>query len=514
MIQIRRALLSLSDKRGIVPFARTLRQLGIEIISTGGTHAELAKAGIPAIQVSDLTGFPEILDGRVKTLHPLVHGALLGVNDNPDHQRQMAAHGIKPIDMVVVNLYPFEETISREGVAAEEAIESIDIGGPAMIRSAAKNHRCRAVIVNPGRYGALQEELTTNMGKLSEATCYALACEAFEHTAWYDAAIAEYFHRSLTAEQRFPPHLLIRTQKEMDLRYGENPHQSAALYGNFSHLFETLHGKELSYNNIIDIIAAAALVHEFSEPTVAIIKHTTPCGVASSGSLADAYNKALATDTTSAFGGIVAINRPLDMETGERINALFTEVIIAPEIPDPVLEAMRRKKDRRLVRMMPGVAKVLQEQSLRSIPGGYILQDADSKPVDQEETRVVTNRTPTPEELRGLRFAWKVAKHVKSNAIVYAGPYRTLGIGAGQMSRVDSSRIATEKAHQAGLTLKGSVLASDAFFPFADGLLEAVHAGATAVIQPGGSVRDAEVIAAADEHDIAMVFTGTRHFRH
>lgn len=511
MIQIHRALLSVSDKRGLVDLARALAGFGVEILSTGGTFAELTRAGIAVRQVSDVTGFPEILDGRVKTLHPLVHGGLLGINDNPRHQEQMKQHGIQPIDLVVVNLYPFEETVARHGTTREEIIENIDIGGPAMLRSAAKNHRFRAVIVNPDRYPALLDEMRANNGCVSEETCSSLACEVFQLTSRYDAAIARFLGGETSA---IPPALVVSMKKECDLRYGENPHQAAALYGNFGGLFTTLHGKELSYNNIVDIAASAAAVLEFDTPAVAIIKHTNPCGVGTGATLAEAYAKALETDKTSAYGGIVAVNRPLDHETATRINQLFTEVIVAPGFAAEVLDLLRKKKDRRLVQMADGVQKALRAPAFRSVPGGVLVQDADARPIDEEEQRVVTKRAPTADEMQALQFAWRVAKHVKSNAIVYALADRTLGIGAGQMSRVDSSRIAVEKAEQAGLSVRGSVMASDAFFPFADGLLEAVRAGATAVIQPGGSVRDAEVIAAADEHNIAMVFTGTRHFRH
>jgi phosphoribosylaminoimidazolecarboxamide formyltransferase/IMP cyclohydrolase len=513
VIRIRRALLSVSDKRGLIIFARTLHRMGVELISTGGTHAALVKANIPARQVSEITGFPEILDGRVKTLHPVIHGGLLGVNDNPQHQEQMAAHGITPIDMVVVNLYPFSQTVEREGVTLEEAVEQIDIGGPAMLRSAAKNHRHRAVIVDPDRYGTVLEEMTSQHGCLTEETCFALACEVFRHTAAYDVAIAE-FLTGKNPEAGFPPTLQIIARKELDLRYGENPHQAAALYGGFLRHFEKLHGKELSYNNIVDMSAAAALVLEFSEPAAVIVKHSNPCGVATGASISEAYGRALVTDSVSAFGGVVAVNRPLDTETAERINQIFTEAVIAPDISGSVLEVLQKKKDRRLVRMAPTLREALSAPGLRSVPGGYLLQEPDLTPASEEELRVVTRRTPTQEELRGLRFAWRVAKYVKSNAIVFASADRTLGIGAGQTSRVDSSRFAVTKATQAGLSLKGSAVASDAYFPFADGLVEAVRAGASAVIQPGGSVRDGEVIAAADEHGLAMVFTGTRHFRH
>jgi phosphoribosylaminoimidazolecarboxamide formyltransferase/IMP cyclohydrolase len=513
VIHVRRALVSVSEKAGLIDFARALAQLHIEILSTGGTASTLAEHGIPVRQVSAVTGFPEILDGRVKTLHPIIHGGLLGINDNPGHQEQMAAHGIEPIDMVVVNLYPFERTIARQGVSFEEAVENIDIGGPAMLRSAAKNHRHRAVLVDPSQYPAVIEELQAHQGCLSEDTCYHLACEVFRVTAGYDAAIAAYLSARVK-EQQPAPRLHLDAPLDLSLRYGENPHQSAALYGRFSHLLERLHGKELSYNNILDMSGAASLIAEFHEPAVAILKHTNPCGVGVADTLAEAYAKALATDPASAFGGIVVTNVPLDLATADEINKLFTEVIISPEFPEPVLALLKKKKDRRLILMHPGVAGALAEPLIRSVPGGYLVQDADSRHENEGGYRVATKRKPTEGEMRALRFGWRVAKHVKSNAIVYAAADRTLGIGAGQMSRVDASRIAVQKASNAGLSLKGSVVASDAYFPFADGLLEAVQAGATAVVQPGGSVRDPEVIAAADEHGIAMVFTGIRHFRH
>jgi phosphoribosylaminoimidazolecarboxamide formyltransferase/IMP cyclohydrolase len=513
VIHIHRALLSVSDKRGLIEFARALHSFGVEILSTGGTHATLQEQGIPARQVSDVTGFPEILDGRVKTLHPLIHGALLSVDDNPSHQAQSKAHGIEPIELVVVNLYPFEQTIARTGVTLEEAIEQIDIGGPAMLRSAAKNYRFRAVIANPDRYPAIIAEMQEHHGCLSEETCFDLAGEVFRLTSTYDAAIARYLD-TRNKRSASPDVLKIDAPKDLSLRYGENPHQTATLYGRFSKLFEHLHGKELSYNNIVDIAAATALAAEFEDPVVVIVKHTNPCGVGLGASLREAYEKAFATDNASAYGGIVAVNRPLDIEAATAINQIFTEVIIAPEFPGPTLDLLRKKKDRRLIRLTKGVAEALKEPTVRSVPGGFLLQDADADPAGEEDFNVVTRRAPTEEEVRGLRFAWRVAKHVKSNAIVYTTGDRTLGVGVGQMSRVDSSRIAVEKATHANLSLVGSVVASDAFFPFADGLLEAVKAGATAVIQPGGSVRDKEVIAAADEHNIAMVCTGRRHFRH
>ncbi|MBP1653790.1 MAG: phosphoribosylaminoimidazolecarboxamide formyltransferase/IMP cyclohydrolase [Bacteroidetes bacterium] len=510
---IRRALLSVSDKRGLVEFARALRSMNIELISTGGTYTTLHSHGVDVTPVSAITGFPEILDGRVKTLHPNIHAALLAVADNPDHVRQLQHHNIEPIDMVVVNLYPFEQTVAREDVSLEEAIENIDIGGPAMLRSASKNYRHKAVVVNPDRYNAIIGELRMNAGTISEETCFALAREVFRHTSAYDAAIARYLAKTADADTGLPETLTILSRREQALRYGENPHQRAALYGSFGALFRHLHGKELSFNNIVDIAAAASLVAEFDEPTVAIIKHTNPCGVGSAPTLAEAYAKAFATDTKSPFGGIIAVNRPLDMEAATAINAIFTEVVIAPDFPADVLQLLEKKKDRRLVRLTGDLRKAVGID-IRSVPGGYLVQDADPIGGAGEEFRTVTRRAPTEAEERALRFAWKVATHVKSNAIVYAREDRTMGVGAGQMSRVDSARIAVSKAAGENLSLQGSVVASDAFFPFADGLLEAVRAGATAVIQPGGSIRDEEVIRAADENNIAMVFTGTRHFRH
>ncbi len=513
MPRIRRALISVSDKRGLIPFVQALRSMDVSIISTGGTHAALCGAGIAAQTVADVTGFPEILDGRVKTLHPKIHGALLAIADNEDHLRQQREHGIEPIDMVVVNLYPFEQTIAREGVTLAQAIEQIDIGGPSMLRSASKNYRHKAVIVNPDRYADIIAEMQANNGTLSEATCFALAREAFRHTSGYDAVIASYLERTATGPEHFPPFLHTVGAKEQDLRYGENPHQRAALYGSFGSIFHKLHGKELSFNNIQDISAAAMLVAEFEAPTVAIVKHTNPCGVGSGSTLAEAYARAFATDTKSPFGGIIATNRPLDIAAAERMNEVFTEVIIAPDFPESVLEFLKKKKDRRLVQIA-GNLDALATPDIRSVPGGFLVQDRDIAPASGEGFRVVTRRAPTPSEEAALRFAWKVTKHVKSNAIVYALADRTLGIGAGQMSRVDAARIASWKAAEEHLSLQGSAVGSDAYFPFPDGLLETVRAGATAVIQPGGSVRDGEVIKAADEHNIAMVFTGFRHFRH
>jgi phosphoribosylaminoimidazolecarboxamide formyltransferase/IMP cyclohydrolase len=513
VIIIKRALVSVSDKTGLLEFARGLRSFGVEIISTGGTLKHLTSHGIEATPVSEVTGFPEILDGRVKTLHPKIHGGLLARMDDPAHREQIASQGIHPIEMVVVNLYPFEQTVAREGVSLEEAVEQIDIGGPAMLRSAAKNYRHRAVLVDHRSYGAVLEEMTRNGGGISEETCFALARQVFAHTSCYDAAIASHLERTAAPAEDFPPQFRYAAPRELGLRYGENPHQRAALYGEFGKIFQKLHGKDLSFNNIVDLSAAALLVAEFEEPTVVIIKHTNPCGVGSAPTLAEAYAKAFATDTKSPFGGIIAVNRPLDADAARAINEIFTEVLLAPEFPPPVLELLQKKKDRRLMRIAGDVRASLRHD-IRSVPGGILVQEPDAGLAGEEPFRVVTRRAPTDAEAVALRFAWRVAKHVKSNAIVYAAADRTLGVGAGQMSRVDSARIAALKARDAGIDLRGSAVASDAFFPFPDGLLEAVHAGSTAVVQPGGSIRDEEVIRTADDHNIAMVFTGRRHFRH
>jgi len=509
--RIRRALISVSDKRGLVDFARALTGMRVEIISTGGTAAALGDAGIAVRSVADVTGFPEILSGRVKTLHPRIHGGLLAVPGNAEHERQAAELGIEPIDMVVVNLYPFERTAAQEGVTLEEALEQIDIGGPSMLRSASKNFLHKAVIVNPDRYPAVAAEMAAADGCVSAATCAALAREVFRNTARYDAAIADYLERGDAPAPGLPAELRIAAGRELELRYGENPHQRGALYGGFTEIFRKLHGKELSFNNIVDIAAAAQLVAEFDEPACAIVKHTNPCGVGTAETPAAAYAKALATDRTSAFGGIVAFNRPLDAECASAVNDIFTEVILAPGVPGDVLEFLRRKKDRRIIDVRADL-RAQRGADLRSVPGGYLLQDPDAGAA--EEFRTVSRRAPTEAETRALRFAWLVCKHVKSNAIVFAAADRTLGVGAGQMSRVESVRLAAVKAREAGLDLAGAAVASDAYFPFADGLEEAVRAGAAAAIEPGGSVRDAEVIAAADARGTALVFTGTRHFRH
>jgi len=512
LLRIRRAILSVSDKKGIVEFARGLHEFGTEIISTGGTHRTLKNAGIPVTSIYDVTGFPEILDGRVKTLHPHIHAGILAVLDNPDHRRQLEQYGIEPIDLVAVNLYPFEQTISGENVRLDDAMEQIDIGGPAMARASAKNFRHTVVVVNPDLYGIILEEMRAHDGCITVETRFRLACAAFEHTCHYDAVIAGYL-AGMTGRQTLPESFTLSEPKVLTLRYGENPHQTGALYGKFLEHFVKLHGKELSYNNILDINAAALLCTEFDEPTAVVIKHNNPCGVGTGATLLEAYQKSLATDPKSAFGGIVCVNRPLDRATAEAINEIFTEVVIAPDFLHGVLEMMTKKKDRRLMRQTVNL-RSLNELEVRRVVGGVLVQEADRHRLHLSETRVVTKRQPTEDEMAALMFAWRVAKHVKSNAIVYARADRTLGIGAGQMSRVDSSKIAAMKAAEAGLPLNGCAVASDAFFPFADGLLEAVKVGASAVIQPGGSVRDAEVIKAADDNGVAMVFTGIRHFRH
>ncbi len=509
MLTIKRALISVSDKQGIVEFASALHAAGVEIISTGGTHSLLTSNNIPAKQISEITGFPEILDGRVKTLHPAVHAGLLAVLDNPEHQAQLAQHHITPIDLVVVNLYPFEATIAQQDVHLDDAIENIDIGGPTMLRSAAKNYRFTAVIVNHERYAPFLRELKERNG-ISEETCFELAKEVFRHTAHYDSMISGYLS-GLSSTPELPSTFTFSVKKYADLRYGENPHQAAALYGPFDDTLKKLHGKELSFNNIIDANAAVNLVAEFDAPTVVIIKHTNPCGVGTAATLEEAYRKAFATDTKAPFGGIIAVNRPLDMSAAAAMNEIFTEIILAPEFEEGVLEFLMKKKDRRIVRIMRQQAGGLD---IRSVSGGILVQTKDSVRTGKEQLKVVTKRQPSPDELEAMMFVWKVAKHVKSNAIIYGAKDRTLAVGAGQMSRIDSSKIAVWKSKESNLSLQGSVVASDAFFPFADGLLEAVSAGATAVIQPGGSIRDEEVIQAANDHNIAMVFTGIRHFKH
>ncbi len=511
------ALLSVSDKTGLIPFAKELvERFEYRLLSTGGTARALSEAGLPVTEVSDHTGFPEMMEGRVKTLHPKIHGGLLARRDKPDHLTAAAAHGIDLIDLVVVNLYPFEETVARPGVGLEEAIENIDIGGPSMLRSAAKNHAAVTVVCDPGDYDEVLAGMT-DPERLTDLRTR-LARKVFARTAAYDAAIARYLERvgaepDPAAISGFAERLTITMDRAATLRYGENPHQQAALYGTFFDAFEQLQGKELSFNNIIDITAATYLIGEFERPTVGILKHTNPCGVASADDLAAAWDLAYATDRQAPFGGIIVVNNTLDGEMAERIASIFCEVIIAPEFTAEALAIFGKKKNLRLMKAT-GPLRVEAMRDIRSVVGGILIQDRDQKRMRPNDFRVVTDRQPTAKEWRALTFGWKVVKHVKSNAIVYAGPERTLGIGAGQMSRVDSSRIAVWKAGQEGLSLEGAVIASDAFFPFADGLVSAADAGCTAAIQPGGSVRDEEVIAAANERGMAMVFTGVRHFRH
>jgi phosphoribosylaminoimidazolecarboxamide formyltransferase/IMP cyclohydrolase len=510
MMKINRALISVSDKTDIVPFARRLSEMGIEIVSTGGTAILLRKESIPHVEIEKFTGFPEILSGRVKTLHPRVHGGLLYLRDSPDHQRQVAENRIEPIDLVVVNLYPFESTIARPDVLLDEAIEQVDIGGPSMLRSAAKNYRSVTVVSDPSDYPRILEEIAKHQGETTLATREQLAIKAFLTTARYDQAIADFLRREQSSSGTFTLSLPL----EMRLRYGENPHQSANLYGQFEDYFQKLHGKELSYNNILDIDAAAGLIGEFSESTVAILKHTNPCGVGSDPDLREAWIKAFATDKQAPFGGIIICNRPLTESLARAISEIFSEVIIAPEFEPEARALLQKKKNLRLMKMIARPDQKRDELAVRSVIGGLLVQQRDDTKLKEPERHVVSARPPTADEMKAMLFGWRVVKHVKSNAIVYASRDRTLGIGAGQMARVDSSRIAIWKANEAGLSLKGSAVCSDAFFPFADGLIAASEAGATAAIQPGGSIRDPEVIAAANEREMAMVFTEMRHFKH
>lgn len=530
--QVRRALISVSDKAGLVEFAQALVKRGVELVSTGGTAKALASAGLAVTDVAAVTGFPEMMDGRLKTLHPKVHGGLLALRDEESHARAMQQHGIQGIDLLVCNLYPFEETVARKA-GFTETIENIDIGGPAMIRAAAKNHGYVAVIVDVEDYAAVLEEMERNAGALTLDTRKRLAAQAYARTAAYDAAIATWFEKERAAatpaaDHAPPRRVALAGRLRQGLRYGENPHQWAAFYASGEHRYgvataRQVGGKELSYNNINDTDAAYECVAELgdSRPAVAIIKHANPCGVATGATLADAYRLALRCDPVSAFGGIVACNRKLDAATASDLAKIFTEVIIAPDADDEAIKILAAKKNLRLL-LAGGVPDPADPGViLRNVSGGFLVQSRDAGRVSEAQLRVVTRRRPTDSELADLIFAFRVAKHVKSNTIVYAKDGATVGIGAGQMSRVDSARIAAWKAEEAakaaGLSIslaKGSVVASDAFFPFADGLLAAAEAGATAVIQPGGSMRDDEVIAAADERNLAMVFTGMRHFRH
>lgn len=522
---VRRALLSVSDKAGLIPFATKLVSLGIELISTGGTAKALAAASLPVLEVSDITGFPEIMDGRVKTLHPAIHGGLLGIRANAEHLAAMTAHSITPIGLLVVNLYPFEAAVAR-GASWEDTVENIDVGGPAMIRAAAKNHDDVTVIVDPADYETVVAELASQGNFTKPATRRTLAGKAFARTASYDAAISQWFGAQST--EPFGSYFATGGIKLQALRYGENPHQQAAFYSAPGRAFgiaaaRQLQGKELSYNNINDTDAALECLAEFGgsgQAACVIVKHANPCGVAVGKNSVEAYRKALACDPVSAFGGIIALSQPLDADTASEITELFTEVIIAPYADEKAVEIISRKKNLRLL-LLDGKPVSGSGLALKSVGGGLLVQTRDTMSVDSMELRVVTRRKPTPTELADLRFAFRVAKHVKSNAIVYAKNGATVGIGAGQMSRVDSARIAARKnedvSREAGLddaSIRGSVVASDAFFPFPDGLLQAAEAGATAVIQPGGSMRDEDVIRAADDEGLAMVFTGIRHFRH
>jgi phosphoribosylaminoimidazolecarboxamide formyltransferase/IMP cyclohydrolase len=511
----KRALLSVSDKTGLVEFAQSLVAADYELISTGGTASALRGAGLTVADISDITGFPEMLDGRVKTLHPKVHGGLLFLRDNEEHRKQAQAHGIEPIDLVVVNLYPFEQTISKADVTLEHAIENIDIGGPSMLRSAAKNYRSVTVITDPADYAVVAGEIAAH-GGTTIATRERLAAKVFRTTGYYDALIANYLAERLPEPEVFPETFALPLRRAQALRYGENPHQAAALYGQFPRHFQQLHGKELSYNNLIDINAAVRLIREFTgeNPTVAILKHTNPCGIGSAASLAEAWDKAYATDRQAPFGGIIVVNRALDLATAQLISEIFSEVIIAPAFDSEALALLSKKKNLRLMINRETSASAPGLEIRSTVGDSFLVQRADADMVSTADWKVVTKRPPTDAEREALLFGWRVVKHVKSNAIVYAAHDRTLGIGAGQMSRIDASRIAIWKASEARLALKGSIVASDAFFPFPDGLIAAAEAGATAAIQPGGSVRDPEVIAAADERGLAMIFTGQRHFRH
>lgn len=512
------ALLSVSNKTGLIPFARSLvDDHSFILLSTGGTAQMLREEGVEVSDVSERTGFPEMMDGRVKTLHPKVHGGLLCLRDNAEHLKAAEEHDIALIDLVVVNLYPFEETVARANVSFEEAIEQIDIGGPSMLRSAAKNHRDVSVVCDPADYSRILDAM--NSGQEWGWLRKELALKVFQRTSSYDKAISDYFSNQVSEEPNlesisgFPSSLDFQAKKSMALRYGENPHQQAALYGDFLNYFDQLQGKELSYNNILDISSSAYLIGEFERPTVAILKHTNPCGVASADNLEKAWELAFSTDRQAPFGGIIVVNNTLDIGLAEKIAEIFCEVIIAPGFTDDALDLFQKKKNLRLLVSKSGFGpETLQE--IRTVPGGFLAQDRDQKRINPKEFEVVTKRQPNEMEWRSMLFGWRVVRHVKSNAIVYAGDERTLGVGAGQMSRVDSSQIAVWKAGEAQLSLEGSAVASDAFFPFPDGLIAAADAGASAAIQPGGSVRDEDVIEAANDRNMAMVFTQVRHFRH
>jgi phosphoribosylaminoimidazolecarboxamide formyltransferase/IMP cyclohydrolase len=526
-MKVRRALVSVHDKTGVVDFARALARLGVEILSTGGTARLLRDSGVAVRDVSEVTGFPEMLDGRVKTLHPAIHGGILARRDVPAHLEALARHEIPAIDLVVVALYPFETTVTRPGVTLAEAIEQIDVGGPTMIRAAAKNHASVAVVTDPSQYRGVLEELSAR-GELSDVTRFRLAQDAFRRTAQYDAAIAAYLRSPgttpSTAERpaEFPHPLRLEAEREMTLRYGENPHQSAAFYRVVGAPplglagMKQLHGPELGYNNVLDFSAALGLLLEFDEPAAVVIKHTNPCGTALGRTVGEAMARAKACDPVSIYGGIVGVNRTLDMAVVQELAGIFVEILFAPAFAPDALEELRRTKKKCRVFEVPGDRAALPPRlaEYRSVLGGLLAQSCDLADLDADELRTVTRRAPTAAETTALRFAWRVAKHAKSNAIVLATAEQVVGVGAGQMNRLDSARLAVMRAREVGLATEGAVCASDAFFPFRDGLDVVAEAGATAVIQPGGSLRDAEVTAAADEREMAMVFTGIRHFRH
>jgi phosphoribosylaminoimidazolecarboxamide formyltransferase/IMP cyclohydrolase len=516
-LKVERALLSVSDKRGLVDFARALLELGVEIVSTGGTAAELDRAGIATRPIEDYTGFPEILDGRVKTLHPAIYAGLLAIRSREEHIETLAEHRIEPIDLVCVNLYPFERTAARRGVTEEEVIEHIDIGGPTLIRAAAKNHAFVAVVVRPESYDAVTEELREGSGVISPQTRQSLATEAFGVTARYDASISRWFAER---EDEFPRHLVTAFEKVIDLSYGENPHQRAAYYeeaGMRTHLLARttkLHGKELSYNNLLDLDSGRRLIREFELPAAAILKHNNPCGCAVADSLKDAYDRALACDPTSAFGGVVVVNRPIDGSLAEELNENFVELVFAPGYEEGALEILTDKPNVRIIEDAERRFGNIGERDMRRVVGGLLLQDRDNDLQERSTMEVAGKHKPTEQQWGDMLFAWKVCKHVRSNAIVLAKDLATIGIGAGQMSRVDSVRIAIEKAATEGTSIEGASLASDAFFPFADGPEQAINAGVKSIIQPGGSKRDAEVIEACDKAGVSVIFTGRRHFRH
>jgi len=521
---VARALLSVSDKAGLVDFGRGLSELGVELVASGGTAKALSDAGLDVLEVAELTQSPEILGGRVKTLHPKIHGGILAIRENAEHEADLAAQQIKTIDLVAVNLYPFEATVAQPDVTLPEAIEKIDIGGPSMIRSAAKNQKDVAVVVDPADYASILEELASQSGSLSQETRSRLAVKAFQRTSAYDTAIHEFLAgpQALAKQQveetasDLPGEIQVEFSRVASMRYGENPHQQAALYGDFLEIVTPLHGKELSFNNVVDVQAALELILEFDAaegPTCAILKHNTPCGVGGGATAEEAYRNAFDTDPDSPFGGIIAVNTPFDLDIAQAVDEIFTEVLVAPSFTEEALALLQKKKNRRLLTF--DAAKIDRAQlNWKRVFGGILVQEPDLTLESMASAQVVTKRKPSDDELRAMQFAWTVVKHVKSNAIVFAGPEQTLAIGGGSTSRIDAVHNAREKAARVGNALAGSALGSDAFFPFPDGLQIAVAAGATAIVQPGGSVRDEEVIAAADELGIAMIFTGARHFKH